>query len=407
MTAVAPLTPYQRRLFVFLSVATFFEGYDFLALTQILPNLRQEMGIDEAAAGALVAFINVGTVLAYLLVRKADRWGRRKVLTATIYGYTIFTFLSGLSPNVWVFAIFQMIARVFLIGEWATSMVIAAEEFPAARRGMVLGVINACASLGSVFCAGVVPLLLNHTPWGWRTVYFVGILPLIYVAYARRNLKETERFVQQGAAEEPRPILAIWKTPHKKRVLQLGLIWFLTYVCTQNGVTFFKEFAVAERGLTDGQVGMSIAIAAVASMPLVFYSGKLLDVVGRQFGAAIIFGMASVGVFSSYTLHGFVPLTIALVFSIFGVSAVLPVLNAYTTELFPTKLRGDGFAWSNNILGRIGYVLSPAVVGYFARDVGWGNAVRVTAVFPIIAVVLIFLLLPETRNRELEDTAAL
>ncbi|HMR09397.1 MAG TPA: MFS transporter, partial [Polyangiaceae bacterium] len=278
---MAPLTPYQRRLFVFLSVATFFEGYDFLALTQILPNLRQEMGIDEAAAGALVAFINVGTVLAYLLVRKADRWGRRKVLTATIYGYTIFTFLSGLSPNVWVFAIFQMIARVFLIGEWATSMVIAAEEFPAARRGMVLGVINACASLGSVFCAGVVPLLLNHTPWGWRTVYFVGVLPLIYIAYARRNLKETERFVQQGAAEEPRPILAIWKTPHKKRVLQLGLIWFLTYICTQNGVTFFKEFAVAERGLTDGQVGLSIAIAAVASMPLVFYSGKLLDVVGR------------------------------------------------------------------------------------------------------------------------------
>ena len=33
-----PLTPYQRRLFVFLSVATFFEGFDFLALSQILPN---------------------------------------------------------------------------------------------------------------------------------------------------------------------------------------------------------------------------------------------------------------------------------------------------------------------------------------------------------------------------------
>jgi putative MFS transporter len=51
----APLSAYQRRLFIFLSVATFFEGYDFLALTQILPNLRAEMGISEASAGLLVA----------------------------------------------------------------------------------------------------------------------------------------------------------------------------------------------------------------------------------------------------------------------------------------------------------------------------------------------------------------
>ena len=54
------LTPYQRRLFVFLSVATFFEGYDFTALTQILPNFRADMGIGKDAAGFLIAFINAG-----------------------------------------------------------------------------------------------------------------------------------------------------------------------------------------------------------------------------------------------------------------------------------------------------------------------------------------------------------
>ncbi|MBX3128830.1 MAG: MFS transporter [Polyangiaceae bacterium] len=402
-----PFTPYQRRLFVFLSVATFFEGYDFLALTQILPNLRQEMGISEGQAGALVAFINVGTVLAYLLVRKADKWGRRRVLTATIAGYTVFTFLTGFAPNIWVFAIFQMIARVFLIGEWATSMVIAAEEFPAARRGMVLGVINAFASLGSVFCAGVVPLLLK-APWGWRTVYFVGIIPLVILAYARRNLRETQRFSEQ--VKEParaRPLMHVMRTPYRKRVLQLGLIWLLTYVCTQNGITFWKEFAVAERSFTDGQVGLAISIAAVAAMPLVFLSGKLIDVIGRQLGAAVIFGLASLGVFLSYSLEGQWALTGALAFGIFGASAVLPVLNAYSTELFPTDLRADAFSWANNLIGRVGYVLSPLGIGLLAGQLGWGPAVRLTAIFPIIAVVLIFLLLPETRNKELEETAAL
>src|SRR3954462_12043708 len=106
----ARLSSYQRRLFVFLGVASFFEGYDFFALTQILPNLRADLHVGIAGGGLLVGFINVGTILAFVLARKADRWGRKPVLTATIAGYTLFTFLSGLSPNVYVFAVLQMVA---------------------------------------------------------------------------------------------------------------------------------------------------------------------------------------------------------------------------------------------------------------------------------------------------------
>lgn len=401
-----PLSPYQKRLFAFLSVATFFEGYDFMALTQILPNLRASLGLNEAQAGLLVGFINVGTVLAYFLVRKADRWGRRRVLTVTIAGYTLFTFASGLAPNVWVFAAFQMLARIFLLAEWAISSVIAAEEFPAARRGMVIGVVSASGSLGSVVCAGVVPLLLK-APWGWRTIYLVGIVPLVILAFARRSLKETRRFEEQPHAEQGRPLAHIWRTPYRGRMLELGAIWLLTYVCTQTSVTFWKEFAVAERGFTDGEVGLSITIAALVAMPLVFLSGKALDVIGRRRGALVIYGLTAVGVFCSYTFHDRWALTGALMLGIYGASAFLPVMNAYTTELFPTDLRGDAFAWSNNLIGRIGYVTSPALVGWFAHQVGWGSAVRVTALFPLLALALILLLLPETRARELEETAAL
>lgn len=404
--SVEPLSPYQKRLFAFLSVATFFEGYDFMALTQILPNLRASLGLDETQAGFMVGFINLGTVLAYFLVRKADRWGRRRVLTVTIAGYTAFTFASGLAPNIWAFAAFQMVARIFLLAEWAISSVIAAEEFPAKRRGMVIGVISASGSLGSVMCAGLVPLLLK-APWGWRTVYFVGIVPLLVLAFARRSLRETKRFEEQVHSENARPLVYIWRTPYKKRVVELGLIWLLTYVCTQTSVTFWKEFAVGERGMTDGQVGLAITIAALVAMPLVFLSGKMLDVVGRRGGAFGIYGLTALGVFLAYTLENRWALTGALMLGIYGASAFLPVMNAYTTELFPTDLRADAFAWSNNLIGRIGYVASPALVGWFAHRVGWGSAVRVTALFPLLALALILWLLPETRNRELEETAKL
>ena len=68
----APLTRYQRWLFFFLSVATFFEGYDLFALAQILPNLRADMGLDPVYAGFLVSFASVGNVLAYFVVDRAD-----------------------------------------------------------------------------------------------------------------------------------------------------------------------------------------------------------------------------------------------------------------------------------------------------------------------------------------------
>jgi putative MFS transporter len=403
-----PLSPYQKRLFFFLSVACFFEGYDFLALAQILPNLRDGFGLSARDGGLLVAVINIGTILAYLLVRKADRWGRRRVLTITIAGYTVCSLLTGLSTNAASFALCQLLARLFLVGECAVSMIYAAEEYPADRRGMVIGTIQACSSLGAITCAGLVPLLLR-TPFGWRTVYFVGALPLVLIALARRGLRETARFTaQQQAGTIPQTqLLRIFRTSYRGRMLLLASIWALTYICSNTAILFWKEFAVGERGFSDVQVGTSISIGAVVALPLLFFSGRLLDQIGRRRGALVIFATTSIGVLAVYSLQSQLALTAAMVLAVFGTSAVLQVLNAFTTELFPTELRSDAFAWSNNLLGRTGNVLAPLAVGYAAERIGWGPAVSLTTIGPLLALGLIWFLLPETGGRELEETATL
>ena len=426
------LTAYQKRLFVFLSVATFFEGYDYFALTQVLPELSLEFGLTRATTGYLVALVNAGTIVAYALVRGADRWGRRSVLSITILGYALMTLLSGLAPNIYLFAAFQLLARVFLIGEWAVSMIIAAEEFSARRRGMVIGLISAWGALGSIACAGVAPLLLA-TSFGWRSVYLVGVVPILILAYARRSLRETDRFSQylleqgQGVgsdapgaeglpaalrdgAQRPAPqsgLLAIWHSAHRGRAMKMGAIWFFSYVCTQNAITFWKVFAQEERGFSDGDVGRAIVIAAAFSLPMVFVAGRLLDWVGRRWGAVVIFGAMALGTLGAYSLTSYVGLTFSLVLGVFGASSVPIVLNAYTTELFPTPLRASAFAFSNNFVGRIGYVLSPAAIGYLAESVSWGLALRWSVLSLVIAFLLIIRWLPETNSLELEESARL
>jgi putative MFS transporter len=404
--AKTPLTSYQRKLFVFLGVATFFEGFDYIALTQILPSLRREFGLSESQGGMLVGIIGVGAILSYPVIRQADVVGRRKILGITIIGYTLFSLASALTMNAWQFGAAQLCARIFLLAEYAVSMVYVVEEFPADRRAFAVGVLQGMNSLGSIVCAGVVPLLLR-SPWGFRSVYVVGALPLLLLAWSRRGVRETTRFTERDASVAQPSIFHIFRTPYRARIPLLATITALTYLCTYIVVTFWKEFVVAERGFDDAMVSRAVMLAAVGSLPLVFYSGKLLDVLGRKPGAAVIFVAASGSTLLAYLAHGFWPLTLGLMGGIFAASAVLPVLTTYTLELFPTELRADAFGWSNNVLGRVTFVLGPPAIGFAAERYGFGPSVACTAIFPLLALFLIVTRLPETSGKELEEASAL
>jgi len=176
-------------------------------------------------------------------------------------------------------------------------------------------------------------------------------------------------------------------------------------VCTNNAVQFWKEFALDEPKLSHTQVSQVITVAALVSMPLVFLAGKMLDVVGRKRGAAAIYAAAVLGILGGYTFHAVLPLMLCMTVGIFGINAVLTVLNAFMTELFPTSVRGNAVAWSNNLIGRLGYVFSPLAIGALQPHWGWSVPLRLSTGFLLAALLLILRWLPETKALELEESA--
>ncbi len=96
--AVAPYEKsYLVGLLAFVCFVTLFEGYDLLIINLALPYLGTDFGADSKTLGSAVGLINVGTILAFIPVRLADRFGRRRVFLTAVAGYTVFTLLSAFS----------------------------------------------------------------------------------------------------------------------------------------------------------------------------------------------------------------------------------------------------------------------------------------------------------------------
>ena len=217
-------TAYQRRLLVLLSTAGFFATYDASVLALLLPSIQDSFGEGEATLGLARIPIELGLVSALL----ADRVGRRPILVWSIVGYTIATALTALSWDIWSFAVFQFLARVFIGSELAVAVTVVVEELPTGRRSRGLGTMLAVEALGTITVAALLATGLQRTPLGWRAFFLVGLAPLAVVAAARRGLRETERF-RRSVAGDRGPgsrgsLLAPWRHPTRPILVAVGLV---------------------------------------------------------------------------------------------------------------------------------------------------------------------------------------
>ncbi len=88
---------YLWQLLFFVSIATLFEGYDAVITGMALPYLGRDFAVGPKGLGFATSVISIGTIVAFVPVRLADRYGRRPLLPLSVTGYSIFTILTALS----------------------------------------------------------------------------------------------------------------------------------------------------------------------------------------------------------------------------------------------------------------------------------------------------------------------
>lgn len=408
MTPARPTVrdPYRRRLSTLLLPAAFFNGYDGQLRALLLPQLQHSFHVGLAAIGAVSVPIGAGQFVAFLVVRMADRVGRRPILLVSLLFYALFTGLTALATTVWAFALFQGLAQVAIGTEFALAVIVLAEETPPEQRGRALGRLLVAGPLGAIFTAGLLGAGLGRTALGWRAFYLVGLAPILLLALARRGLRETSAFSALAEAPPRARLRDALARPWRSRIVALGAVSFLEKVPVTAGAGWWVYYAERERHLSTGLV--SLDLGAAYGIGTLGYSacGHLIDRFGRKPVAAAYLLLGSgfgVALFQSRTeVASFAFLLLAVFFGL----GVGPALSALSAESFPTAVRAQASAIVGNGFANGGELLGPALVGVLGASGGplgsVGEAVSALMVLALASVAVLWCFVSETRGARLD-----
>ena len=398
------LTSRHRSLLFLLGAATLFEGYDRFIASLALPYIGADLGATESTLGYALSAIRMGALASVPLGRVADRHGRRNLLLFTILAYTVATAATGFSTGIVTFVVFQFLATIFLLTELSLAQVVIAEEFPREFRARGQAFLGAFGALGAGLAAVIFPLF-QQTTVGWRGLYFVGLLPLVLIAWLRRALPETERW--QQARDEGRTQRAglrdLLGPKYRVRFLALSAMAAALSATAAPAFGFASFRATRTFGWSPEQVSGLILVGGGLGFSGWFVFGVLAERIGRRPVCVITSFIGALAIAAYYQTSWLLTAFTAIVFAEAGAQLAISTL---ATEVFPTETRSTAKTWVTSA-AIVGAMIGLGVVGRAADAVGSAAMViTMLAAGPILVSPLVWIL-PEPRGRELEEMVAI
>lgn len=404
------LDPAQRKTLLMLGAAEFFDHYDMGLLGLALLQIQRSLAIPDAEVGSVMAAVRMGVIPALALAVLADRFGRRRLLLLTILGFTLTTFATAFAQTTAQFVALQFLSRMFVYAESMLAVVVLAEELRADQRGWGIGALGALGALGHGLSA-IVFGAIDVLPFGWRALYAVGVVPMLFLAWFRRHMKETQRFEASRASREDRGDWRDWVEPLRRLLRhypgRLGTLclalWPLDFVLL-TATTFMAKALQEMHGYSPGQVTLLYIAGGAVGIFGNTLSGSLSDRLGRRPVMVSLLAVAGACLYGFYNLSGWViaPLWITQVFAMMGVGVLFRTLGS---ELFPTSYRSTASA-VRAIVATLGAVVGLTLEGWLFERLG-SHAAAITCMLPalLIPALVAWFLLPETALRELEEIA--
>jgi MFS family permease len=403
----------SRRALVAASLGWALDAFDVMLFSLTLASVIADLGLTKPQAGALGSVTLLGGAAGGLIFgHVADRYGRTRAMIASMLLYSVFTAACGLSQSLWQFALFRALLGLGMGGEWASGAALVSETWPTRHRGRALGFMQSSWAIGFAAAAMVVGFVLPR--WGWRAVFFIGILPAFFTLWIRRNVAEPEVWQTHVRARRSGVSAAATSAAHRFgdifRGKALGVTAAVTFMnaCALFGWWGLNGWVPAYLSLPPAQGGIGLStqtmswlvVAMQLGMWLGYVSfGYIADAIGRKRVYVTYLLMASL----LLPLYGSMrnPLVLLLLgpFVAFFGTGYFSGFGAVTAEIYPTSIRASAQGFTYN-LGRIASAAAPFTVGQLATAHGFNIAFLVTgAAFALAAITWTWI--PETQGRDL------
>ena len=400
-------TPEAKRALIAAGLGWMLDSFDVMLYALVLRSIIPDLGISKETAGLLGSATLVASAAGGLIFGVvADRFGRTRALMASVLIYSVFTAACGFAQSVAQLAVFRIFLGIGMGGEWASGAALVSETWPAEHRGKALGFMQSAWAIGYGAAAIVTMLILPL--WGWRGVFFAGILPAFFTLWVRRHV------------QEPR----IWRESRERLsysarrvriadVLDGRMLTLTAAVTSMNAFTMFGWWgfnlwlpAYLSLPASAGGMGFdsSVMTGLIVAMQIGMWFGYVTfgfvgDTIGRK-RAYILYTMsASVLIMTYVSLRSPLALLMLGPFVAFFATGYFSGFGAVTAEIYPTSIRATAQGFTYNF-GRLASAAAPFAVGSLAETRGFQAALSLTAIAFLLAAAS-WAFIPETRGREL------
>src|ERR1700735_86412 len=336
------------------------------ALTELLP----KSGMDGSPANVglvgstLFALFLVGWGLSFLWGPIADRFGRTRVLAASVVVYAVFTGAAALSQNVWELGLFRLLAGIGIGGEWALAGTYVAEVWPEDRRKMGAGYLQTGYYAGFFLAAALNFTVGAH--FGWRAMFLCGLAPVVLSLFILFKVKEPEKWAKTAAATVAKaasPLMQIFSPRYRRRTLVNAALLTVAIIGLWAGAVYEPTavIALAKKQGMDTPAAVRTASLATGLLSIGTILGCLLvpylaERIGRRATLAIYFvGMAictwlSFG-WAFYLADGLATF-IAILFFLGFFGGNFATFSLWLPEQYGTAVRATAFAFTTSF-GRL------------------------------------------------------
>jgi sugar phosphate permease len=364
-------------------------------ISAAVPGLQEE-GLTPVQVGWILGALKVAYAVGQLVNGQlAERVPARRLLAVGMFGSAALNVVFGLAEGLY-FLIFVWALNGYCqaLG-WTPCVRVAANWFPAGRRGRAIGVIGTSYQ----FMAGVTYLVAGAAVhWlGWRGAFYV---PAVLLAAAGVHMLV---FLRESPGRPEHETSSAESAPPKGRIaetLRITLanpaLWVLAVTLFLLDATryFFQDWGLAH--LKEVQKG-SVLINAVkyAVLPAGGIVGALFGgwATDRYFGgrrAPVICGMllllggltVAYDVLSRSSVAGTVVVLFWIGFAIFGAQVLLVGTAPADLARRGTAAAAAGFV---NFMGYMGAFTGDLVTGYLRQNYDWQTAIRFWAGCAVVA----------------------